>query len=493
MLSKNKDIEEARKANCLGFMLNGTIIEENSPQYFIEKYNQTVLEEIFFNISSEENNSVQENSEIQPSDSNVVECRFNEPTLERITSNASKYLKDEILSHMLHKYSFSLSRLNANLYKDVIKVKRNTKLLLVQLLIPVIQITFFCLCIGRTPKNLPIGIVNNDREDTINFASDIIKNLNGDVLYKNIYDTFDVGYSELKREKIFALILFDKDFSTEIKNSVFDQALPNSFKSKMHVYMDSNNNQISYTIQDQIVESIKNVLFANLNKYQGYNETDFPIIFENSSYKKDKSSFTDYMAPGIALSVIFFLSVASTASNYVLERQLGLIERSHLAGVRIIELLLSQLIIYSFLMVIQIVIVLCLLYFFLNINLKWDSFTVLIGLIFSQGFCGLCYGLCLAALFYDQETVLQLTLASFYPILLMSGIIWPIEAQPVWLGDYVSKLLPLTYATEALRNLLEKGSDFNKYKILYGYLETYSWILVFCLCFLFLFSFKKEK
>ena len=31
-------------------------------------------------------------------------------------------------------------------------------------------------------------------------------------------------------------------------------------------------------------------------------------------------------------SVIFFLSVASTATNFVLERQLGLIERSYLAG-----------------------------------------------------------------------------------------------------------------------------------------------------------------
>ena len=34
--------------------------------------------------------------------------------------------------------------------------------------------------------------------------------------------------------------------------------------------------------------------------------------------------------------MIFFLSVASTATNFVLERQLGLIERSYLAGLFII-------------------------------------------------------------------------------------------------------------------------------------------------------------
>ncbi len=177
---------------------------------------------------------------------------------------------------------------------------------------------------------------------------------------------------------------------------------------------------------------------------------------EKPVYGKDDPSFTNFMAPGIALSVIFFLSVASTASNYVLERQLGLIERSYLAGVKTIELLLSQLIIYTIIMLIQIVIVMCLLFFFLKLPMVGNLF-LLVSLLSSQGFCGLCYGLCLAALFYDQETVLQVTLASFYPILLMSGIIWPLQAQPDWLANNLSRFLPLTYATEAFRYILEKG------------------------------------
>ena len=94
---------------------------------------------------------------------------------------------------------------------------------------------------------------------------------------------------------------------------------------------------------------------------------------EKPVYGKDDPSFTNFMAPGIALSVIFFLSVASTASNYVLERQLGLIERSYLAGVKTIELLLSQLIIYTIIMLIQIVIVMCLLFFFLKRVLVLNS------------------------------------------------------------------------------------------------------------------------
>ena len=35
-------IEEAKKSNCLGFMREGDIIEENSPEYLMTKYNQNV-------------------------------------------------------------------------------------------------------------------------------------------------------------------------------------------------------------------------------------------------------------------------------------------------------------------------------------------------------------------------------------------------------------------------------------------------------------------
>jgi len=274
--------------------------------------------------------------------------------------------------------------------------------------------------------------------------------MSNQILIKEKFYSFETGYRELLNGNILCLIKIDRNFSLEITESVFNKNLPEKFNSQMHIFVDSNkNNQNIFTIQNEIVNSIKNVFLKYLNLFGTYDQSSFPIVFEK--YSSDQANLTDYMAPGIALSVIFFLSVASTASNYVLERQLGLIERSYLAGGKIIELLLSQLIIYSALMVIQIGIVLVLLFLFLEIQLKAGSIPILVSLIFLQGFCGLCYGLCLAALFYDQETVLQLTIGSFYPILLMSGIIWPIEAQPFWLSKYVSNLLPLTYATEAFR------------------------------------------
>ena len=89
--------------------------------------------------------------------------------------------------------------------------------------------------------------------------------------------------------------------------------------------------------------------------------------------------------------------------------------------------------------------------------------------------------------------MLQLTMASFYPILLMSGIIWPLEAQPRWLSTYLSNFLPLTYSTEAFRNILDNGLEFSINKLIYAFIETYIWTFIFCLGFLIFFSYKKGK
>jgi hypothetical protein len=40
--SKQKYVEEARRADCLGFMRNGRIIEENTPEFLIDKYEHNV-------------------------------------------------------------------------------------------------------------------------------------------------------------------------------------------------------------------------------------------------------------------------------------------------------------------------------------------------------------------------------------------------------------------------------------------------------------------
>ena len=94
-----------------------------------------------------------------------------------------------------------------------------------------------------------------------------------------------------------------------------------------------------------------------------------------------------------------------------------------------------------------------------------------------QGICGMAFGLLVSALCDNEQDAIQLALGSFYPNLLLSGIIWPLEGMPLYLR-YISYVLPQTFACQALRGILSRGWSIVQPQVYRGFLVTIGWILV---------------
>jgi len=80
------------------------------------------------------------------------------------------------------------------------------------------------------------------------------------------------------------------------------------FKNLIHLHMDNTNQQISYSISDEFIHSVRAVSERYLKALQmidGNNDT-YPIKFENPVYGQQEPVFTYFMAPGIALRFNFF-------------------------------------------------------------------------------------------------------------------------------------------------------------------------------------------
>ena len=79
-----------------------------------------------------------------------------------------------------------------------------------------------------------------------------------------------------------------------------------------------------------------------------------------------------------------------------------------------------------------------------------------------------------SALCDNEQDAIQLALGSFYPNLLLSGIIWPLEGMLPQLR-YISYILPQTYACEAMRGMLSRGWGIEWPQVYAGYLVTLFW------------------
>jgi len=195
------------------------------------------------------------------------------------------------------------------------------------------------------------------------------------------------------------------------------------------------------------------------------------------------------MVPGIVLSVIFFLNVALTALSLVIEQSDGTQERVWITGVKSNEIILSQMIIHSVILIIQIIIILftslCIFKIPLRGSLLWSSL-----LCVFQGFCGMTFGLVISTIFTTEINAHQVTMATFYPVLLLSGIVWPLEGQPIWLR-MITKWLPMTKAIEAMRGILLKGWGIEHLIIQQAFLVTFIWTMFFLILTLFIFNYRR--
>jgi len=81
-------------------------------------------------------------------------------------------------------------------------------------------------------------------------------------------------------------------------------------------------------------------------------------------------------------------------------------------------------------------------------------------------------------------------MGSFLPIVMLCGIIWPIEGMHPLLR-YVSYLLPLTMSTESMRSMLAKGWTISEPTVYYGFISILIWISIFMSLAILLIKFKK--
>ena len=83
---------------------------------------------------------------------------------------------------------------------------------------------------------------------------------------------------------------------------------------------------------------------------------------------------------------------------------------------------------------------------------------------------------CIFQVCKTQQDATQIALGIFYPNLILSGIIWPVESMPIALR-YIAYALPQTFACEAMRGILLRGWGITYMPVWRGFTVTLAWIV----------------
>ncbi|XP_067618851.1 ABC transporter G family member 23 isoform X2 [Eurosta solidaginis] len=514
-------IEEARQAHTIGLMRSGHLLAEESPSVLLSMYKCASLEEVFLKLSRMESqkgqipnvNFSKLDTPSSSQDGGVVGLNFyqSKETLIPETNGSVFTLNQEPYSTLPPPTKrnnpndeescqdccsnicqiTSKGKMKALLVKNFLRMWRNVGVMLFIFALPVMQVILFCLAIGRDPTGLNLAIVNNEMndtdtcywEDSCHFTHLGCRYLSHlyDTMEKTYYTELDDAKNAVKVGKAWGVIYITENFTDafvaraalgrDADEETIDQ-------SEIKVWLDMSNQQIGVMLNRDIQLAYRDFAMTLLEQC-GSNPKlgDVPIQFKQPIYGTMNPSFTDFVAPGVILTIVFFLAVALTSSALIIERTEGLLDRSWVAGVTPFEILFSHVITQFVVMCGQTTLVLIFMLVVFGVTNNGDLFWVII-ITLLQGLCGMCFGFLISSVCELERNAIQLALGSFYPTLLLSGVIWPIEGMPIVLR-YISLCLPLTLATTSLRSILTRGWVITEKAVYSGFLTTLAWIFGF--------------
>ena len=164
--------------------------------------------------------------------------------------------------------------------------------------------------------------------------------------------------------------------------------------------------------------------------------------------------------------------------NLINERKEGLIDRTWVAGVNVTEIIIAQVVTQFFILLVQIsLVVVVILYGFKIYNKNTNSLGLIGLLAMLEGLTGMAYGLVISAVCNNETSAIQIAIGSFYPAIVLSGVMWPLEGMPLVLR-YISYVLPTTYAAESMRSIMGRGWGLSEMDVWRGYLVAFSWFVI---------------
>jgi ABC-2 type transport system permease protein len=345
--------------------------------------------------------------------------------------------------------------------KDLLVFARDRMMLISFVVMPI----FMMLMVGfifpsqNVLKDVSFGVVNLDEGsmgDQIVLALQQMNRSQNDRMFAITYlRSKGTAVDQIKYQTISGALIIPSDFSATI--STGEQA-------SVILITDQSNPQISAAITG----TISGLMSAMANQLASQNVATLlpnvpnpqqlvvPFTVQMEGIVAGKSNYFEFMAPGIMAMTIMMAAMTGLAGSISRERELGTLDGIISAPISRLSIILGK----SFAQVVRgllqalLTLILAVVLFGVVVH---GSYGLLALLLLLTVFSFIGIGIMVSALASQQETAMTIMMTMTFPMLFLSGALFPVQQMPVAM-QWISRGLPLTYAVEALRKCVVLGT-----------------------------------
>jgi ABC-2 type transport system permease protein len=350
--------------------------------------------------------------------------------------------------------------------RDLLDLWRAKMLLFFFILMPLLLMTMFGFIYPPVPKsnpstgnigtafsNLPVALVQMDDGQTANsVAAQFIQISAQQGLFKiSEIASYPAARDQIVEGNIKGIIIIPQSFS---------DAIAAVQPATIQVTVDETNPTIASVVQSEIsavfgiigsdmsTQSINNISGGKVNPafiIQPISITKIPLITGVSS------SF-QFLAPGFMALTVITGSLQGVASAISREREQGTMDGLLASPIPHVSIILGKVAAQTVRGLIQGFLILGLSMLLFGVQIYGSPIIMFIVMVLgTASFVGV--GIIMTAVAPDQETAQMMTMLLQFPMMFISGILFPIDQLPGWL-QYIGKALPLYYAADALRKVI---------------------------------------
>jgi ABC-2 type transport system permease protein len=311
-------------------------------------------------------------------------------------------------------------------------------------------------------KDAPLGIVNLDGGPSgEQIASVFSQPIPGqDNMFEITYpDSREDAIELIKEQSINGAIIIPEDFTARIMNR--EQAT-------VTVISDQSNPQLSGLLSGALngmMSSISTQLGAKT--VASFPEVDAsqslaivqPFKVETEGVVAGNPNYFQFMAPGIMAMVIMMAAMIGLAGSISRERELGTLDGIISAPISRLSIVMGKGMAQVVRGLLQAILTLVLAMLIFGVVVHGNlALLALLLLLTVFSFVGL--GVIISSLASQQETAMTIMMTLTFPMLFLSGALFPVQQMPMVM-QWISKVLPLTYAVSALRKCIVLGTGIN--------------------------------
>jgi len=340
-------------------------------------------------------------------------------------------------------------RVRSIIIKEFRETFRDKRMLIIIFIAPLFQLFVFGYAATTDVNHIPTAVYNLDNTRQ---SRDVIRAFS----YSKYFDIKYYVYTDAEEEKLIdksrvdVVLRFQRGFARDIEagRSAALQLVVDGTDSNTAAVILSYASQIIERYQIAALEGGARIALKTVNAIPG-------VDLRARAWFNENLESRYFFIPGVIALIITIMSLLLTAMAIVREKEIGTMEQLIVSPLKPYELIMGKLIPFAVIALVELVIVTVIGVFWFRLPFRGDIIflflCIITFLLTSSG-----VGLLISTISSTQQEAMMSTFLFFFPAILLSGFMFPIENMPR-IVQYITYINPLRYLMIILRGIFLKG------------------------------------